>query len=73
MNADLIDDLNFATACRVAFAGFLRTGEFAYKRDDLGASSIFSSTRLTRSDIRFSPTLDHVQLTLKRSKTDRRH
>ena len=30
-------------------------------------------TKLTRSDVRFSSSLDHIQLTLKRSKTDRRH
>jgi hypothetical protein len=73
MTIDLKDDLNFATACRVAFAGFLRIGEFTYKKEDLGTSSIFSSTKLTRSDIRFSSSLDHAQLTLKRRKTDRRH
>lgn len=73
MTMDLKDDLNFATACRVAFAGFLRVGEFTYKREDLGTPSIFLATKLTRSDIRFSSSLDHAQLTLKRSKTDRRH
>ncbi|EED17670.1 sugar transporter, putative [Talaromyces stipitatus ATCC 10500] len=35
MTADLIDDLNFATTCQVAFAGILRIGEFTYKREDL--------------------------------------
>jgi hypothetical protein len=73
MTANLLDDLNFATACRVAFAGFLRLGEFTYKTEDLNTRSIFSATKLTRSDVRFSSSLDHVQLTLKRSKTDRRH
>ncbi|KAH7114623.1 hypothetical protein EDB81DRAFT_848578 [Dactylonectria macrodidyma] len=73
MTTDLKDDLNFATACRVAFAGFLRIGEFTYKREDLGTPSIFLAAKLTRSDIRFSSSLDHAQLTLKRSKTDRRH
>ncbi|KAJ3454842.1 hypothetical protein MRS44_013442 [Fusarium solani] len=73
MTTDLRDDLNFATACRVAFAGFLRIGEFTYKREDLGTPSIFLATKLTRSDIRFSSSFDHAQLTLKRSKTDRRH
>ncbi|KAJ5215291.1 uncharacterized protein N7498_001698 [Penicillium cinerascens] len=73
MTTNLLDDLNFATACRVAFAGFLRLGEFTYKTEDLSTRSIFSATKLTRSDVRFSPSLDHAQLTLKRSKTDRRH
>ncbi|KAJ6000957.1 hypothetical protein N7481_001366 [Penicillium waksmanii] len=39
MTANLLDDLNFATACRVAFAGFLRLGEFTYKTEDLALSS----------------------------------
>ncbi|KAJ5413721.1 hypothetical protein N7509_000348 [Penicillium cosmopolitanum] len=73
ISAKALDDLNFATACRVAFAGFLRLGEFTYKTEDLHTCSIFSSTKLTRSDVRFSSSLDHAQLTLKRSKTDRRH
>ncbi|KAJ5138657.1 uncharacterized protein N7515_003505 [Penicillium bovifimosum] len=73
MSANILDDLNSATACRVAFAGFIRLGEFAYKTDDLRTRSIFSATKLTRSDVRFSSSLDHAQLTLKRSKTDRRH
>ncbi|KAI3281148.1 hypothetical protein DTO002I6_9947 [Penicillium roqueforti] len=73
MTANLLDDLNFATACRVAFAGFLRLGEFTYKTEDLGTRPTFLAAKLTRSDVRFSSSLDHVQLTLKRSKTDRRH
>ena len=73
MTANFLDDLNFAYACRVAFAGFLRLGEFIYKNEDLSTCSIFSATKLTRSDVRFSPSLDHAQLTLKRSKTERCH
>lgn len=73
MTANLLDDLNFATACQVAFAGFLRLGEFTYRTDDLGTRAVFVATKLTRSDIRFSPSLDHAQLTLKRRKTNRRH
>lgn len=72
MTAELKDDLNFAAACRVAFAGFLRIGEFN-KIGDIGKPSVFLATKLTRSDVRFSSSLDHAQLTLKRSKTDRRH
>ncbi|KAJ5400295.1 hypothetical protein N7465_010784 [Penicillium sp. CMV-2018d] len=47
MSGNLLDDLNFATVCRVAFAGFLRLGEFTYKADDLSTHSIFSATKLT--------------------------
>ena len=67
------DDLNLAVAARVAFAGFLRAGEFTYSAADLRSRQTFTATKLTRSDIRFSPTLDHALLTLKRSKTDRNH
>ena len=67
------NDLNLAVAARVAFAGFLRVGEFTYSATDLRNSPVFAATKLTRSDIRFSPTLDHALLTLKRSKTDRNH
>jgi hypothetical protein len=73
MTANLLDDLNFTTARRVAFTGFLRLGEFTYKKEDLGTRSILSATKLTRADVRFSSSLDHAQLALKRSKTDRRH
>ena len=67
------DRLNVGTACRVAFAGFLRVGEFTYSAKDLANSRLFASTKLTRGDIRFSPTGDHAQLLLKRSKTDKNH
>jgi hypothetical protein len=73
MTANLLDDLKIATACRIAFAGFLRFGEFTCKKEDLGTRSIFSATKLTRSDVRISSSLDHAQLTFKRSKTDRCH
>ncbi|KAJ5344056.1 uncharacterized protein N7506_003880 [Penicillium brevicompactum] len=73
MTATLLDDLNFATACRVAFAGFLRFGEFTNKTEDHGTRPIFLATKLTRSGVRFSSSFDHVQLTLKRSKMDRCH
>ena len=67
------DDLNLAVAARVAFAGFLRVGEFTYSAAEHRNTQIFVATKLTRGDIRFSPTMDHVLLTLKRSKTDRNH
>ena len=67
------NDLNLAVAARVAFAGFLRIGEFTYSAADLRDRHTFAATKLTRSDIRFSPSLDHALLTLKRSKTDRNH
>ena len=62
-----------AVAARVAFAGFLRVGEFTYNQRDTKDPRIFAATKLTRSDVRFSPTFDYVQLTLKRSKADKTH
>ena len=67
------NDLNIAVAACIAFAGFLRVGEFTYSAADLRNGHTFTATKLTRSDIRFSLTLDHALLTLKRSKTDRNH
>lgn len=55
---------------RVAFAGFLRVGEFTYSSADLSNTQVFVATKLTRRDIRFSSTRDHVLHTLKKSKTD---
>ena len=73
LSAPLKDDLNVAAAARIAFAGFLRVGEFTYSTAHRANAHTFAATKLTRSDIRFSPTLDHAVLTLKRSKTDRKH
>lgn len=53
MTANPLDDLNFASACWVAFAGFLRLGEFIFKTDDLGTRPVFVATKLTRSDVKF--------------------
>jgi len=48
-------------------------GEFTYNSGDLRYPDIFAATKLTRADVRFSPTYDHAQLHLKRSKADRNH
>jgi hypothetical protein len=47
------DDLNLAVAARVAFAGFLRVGEFTYSASDHRNTQIFVATKLTRGYIRF--------------------
>ena len=67
------DELNVAVAARVAFARFLRVGEFTYNKQDTTNPRYFAATKLSQADIRFSPTFDHAQLTLKRSKADRNH
>lgn len=68
-----IEDLNFLTACKVAWAGFLRCGEFTYAPKDQPGSRIFTNTKLTRSDITFDEAFGYVIIRLKRSKTDFDH
>jgi hypothetical protein len=66
-----IDDINLDTAWKVAFAGFLRSGEFTY--DDRADKFTLELTKLTRSDVTFGEGDEHVRLRLKRSKTDLLH
>jgi len=62
-------DASFDAAAKVAFAGFLRCGEFT-----VGSSSAFDpAINLARSAVEFVPSIDHpthVCLTLPASKTD---
>lgn len=66
------DDLNYNTAFKVAWAGFLRVGEFTHTLQDRH-NRTFHQTGLTRSDITFAENDEHVVLRLKRSKTDVNH
>ena len=50
----LINELNFNTACKVAFASFLHLGKFTYSTSDLNNGHTFTNTKLTRSNIHFS-------------------
>ena len=67
-DAPTADELNLNTACKVAFAGFLRSGEFLH--DDRLNRETFESTSLTRSDVTFAENDEYARLRLKRSKTD---
>lgn len=60
-------------AFKVAWAGFLRMGEFTYTKADLENRKVFSATNLTRSGITFSQDDQYVVLGLERSKTDVKH
>ena len=62
-----IADLNFITACKVAWAGFLRCGEFTYSAKD------YPGSKLTRSDVTFDEAFSYAIIRLKRSKTDYDH
>jgi hypothetical protein len=66
--ATTVDDLNLDTACKVAFAGFLRSGEFLH--DDRLDRETFENTSLTRSDVTFAENDEYARIRLKRSKTD---
>ncbi|KAJ8472984.1 hypothetical protein ONZ45_g16464 [Pleurotus djamor] len=63
------DDVVFLTAVRLAFAGFLRCGEFTTSR----AGQFDPNVHLSRSSIKFVPSVGnatHIVLTLPASKTD---
>jgi len=63
------DDANIHAAFCIAFAGFLRMGEFTNTAPGLTASGA-SPKILRRSDISFSENHDTATLLLRRSKTD---
>jgi hypothetical protein len=73
MTASSINDLNVTVASKVAYVGFLQGGEMFYDSKDLANRSVFSNTKLSRSDITFGINDEHVVLTLKRSKTNTLH
>lgn len=72
MSTDNIDNINYSTAFKTAWAGFLRVGEFTYTQAEL-KSKAFKETGLTRSDIIFAEDNSYAILRLKRSKTDINH
>ena len=65
-----VDNLNWETAIKLAFAGFLRTAELTYEAKDLDNKPVFQHTKLQRRDITFSDDDDHVILSLRSSKSD---
>ena len=66
------DDINYDTAFKTAWAGFLRVGEFTCTLQEV-KSRAFIKTGLTRSDITFAEGDGYAILRLKRSKTDINH
>ena len=67
------DGVNITVAFKVAFAGFLRLGEFTYSTADLSRPRAFSAAKVKRNDIKFFADSTYATLTLPRSKTDIRH
>jgi hypothetical protein len=66
-------NLNLRSCFLLAFVAFLRMGEVTYDSKHLANRHLFVQQRVTRSCIRFSPTGDHMQLTIPRSKTDKKN
>ena len=64
------DDLMIRAGFTLAFASFLRIGEFTYKAIDLQMGPSFQNWFLTKSCIRFIKNGEHIELTLPASKTD---
>jgi integrase len=64
-----LDDLNFRSALKVAYAGFLRLGEITYNPGDTVNPTIFQRYHVLRRDVRVNR--DHVTLHLRNSKADR--
>ncbi|TVY48206.1 hypothetical protein LOCC1_G001875 [Lachnellula occidentalis] len=68
-----IDDLNFSTALKVSFAGFLRTKEITYEPKDIKNRPVFEHTKLQRRDITFADNDEHAIVFLRSSKSDKEH
>ena len=64
------NDTVMRAAFTLAFAGFLRIGEFTYRALDLQMGPAFPNWFLTKSSIRLIQHDEHIELTLPASKTD---
>jgi hypothetical protein len=66
-----VNNVNIDTAFKLAFLGFLRSGEFM--ADNRLNKHTSENIKLTRSNITFGPNNKHILLRLKRSKTNLLH
>jgi len=64
------DDVVLRAAFTLAFAGFLRVGEFTYQQTDLDTGNAFCNWFLTKSSIQLIAGGAHLELNLPASKTD---
>lgn len=64
------EDIAIRAAFTLAFAGFLRVGEFTYRGTDLELGPAFPNWFLTKGSIRFIARNQDMELTLPASKTD---
>jgi len=64
------NEIVIRAAFTLAFAGFLRVGEFTYRQSDLELGLAFRNWFLTKRSINLTTGGKHVELTLPASKTD---
>src|SRR5205807_6054100 len=64
VRTDHYDDIVTRAAFSLAFAGFLRIGEFTYRAIDLQIGHAFQDWFLTKSSIRLIQNGEHLELTL---------
>jgi len=70
LSPDHYDDIVIRAAFTLAFAGFLRVGEFTYKEADWEMGPSFQKWLPTKSSIRISQDGQYMDFTLPSSKTD---
>jgi hypothetical protein len=71
VNGDTAEGKQILAAFTLAFAGFLRSGEFTYSAQDLNDTEYpFAEWHITRASISFDPTVEMMHLHLPSSKTD---
>jgi hypothetical protein len=68
-----VNNLNFETAIKLAFAGFLRTAELTCESKDLENRPVFEHTKLQRRDVTFADNDEHAVVLLRSSKSDYDH
>jgi len=64
------DHIVLHSAFTLAFAGFLRVGEFTYRETDMQLGVSYSKRYLTKQSIRIAEDETYMELTLLASKTD---
>ena len=64
------DNITLATAFTLAFAGFLRVGEFTYRETDRELGAFFSKWFLTKQHIHIPAGESYMELTIPASKRD---
>lgn len=64
------ENITLRAAFTLAFAGFLRVGEFTYRAKDLDLGHNFRSWFLTKSSVTISTDRSHMSVNLPASKTD---